>query len=111
MDHASEVREDIMDDRTSDSPIVKKSDYLLGVKYWALWFPPERVPHYEVFVYFGTQIDTGLHWFHARNNPKIFVSRNIYQLNTHGFYPFVLDFRKIDEYCQSRGYKSPNGEL
>lgn len=90
---------------TSNSPIIKKSDYLYGVKHWVQWFPLGRIPRYEVFVYFGTQPDTGLHWFYARRNPKVFVHRSIHQLNAFGFCAFVLDIKKVDEYFESQGLR------
>lgn len=90
------------------SHIVKKSDYLCGIKYWVQWLPIGYKPRFEVFIYAGTQLDIGIHWFHSRRDPKIFISKNVYQLNNHGFYPFVLDIKRIDAYCEEQGFRPPD---
>lgn len=90
-----------------DQPIIKKSDHLMGIKVWAQWFPAPRVPRFELFIYAGSQPDLGLHWFYSKRNPNLLISKNLYQLNTLGFHAFVLDIKRIEEYCESRGFLKP----
>lgn len=90
------------------SHIVKKSDYLYGIKHWVQWLPIGHVPRFEVFVYAGTQHDVGVHWFYSRRNPKLFISKNIYQLNVYGFHPFILDLARISAYCDEQGWRPPD---
>ncbi len=57
-------------------------------------------PRYEVFVYLGHEPSRGLHYFQSRSSPKAIISKSFYQLNTNGFYPFVLDWKLINAFAE-----------
>lgn len=82
---------------------IKNNLTLYGVKYWAQWYH-NRVPKYDLFVYIGYQAGSGLYFFQSHKNPGVMISRNIYQIMTNQFTPFVLDMKAIDAYAKSRGW-------
>jgi hypothetical protein len=82
---------------------IKNNLTLYGVKVWAQWYT-RRVPKFDVFIYVGYQAGSGLYFFQSHKNPAVMISRNVYQLMTGGFSPFVLDMKAIDLYAKSRGW-------
>lgn len=80
---------------------------VMGIKYWALWYPPPKKPAYDVFIYSGFSTDKGSLVFQCRRNPTVLLFKAINQLNRDGFYPFLIDIKQVDEYCKSKGWEGP----
>jgi hypothetical protein len=75
----------------------------MGIRYWRQDYA-HRVPRFEVFVYLGLDAATGVHWFRSRKE-RTLIGRTHYQLNTNGFHPFMLDWKRINTFVETL----PNG--
>lgn len=70
--------------------------FLLGVRHWRQVFRLGP-PYFEVFRYIGSFPDHNLHAFRSVVNPACVINKRTDELNTNGFAPFLMDFKRMDD--------------
>jgi len=84
--------------------VIKAEDSLWGVRYWSFW-RYFFVPKYELYKYQGQDIENKIFYFKSIKTHKL-VGFNFLQLQAHmgnkSFIPFVLDFKRIQDYLESK---------
>ncbi len=81
--------------------VIKKANFLCGIRHWVQWYTL-RTPKFEVFRFIGADQNQGIFYFQSVKE-KTIIGRSFYQLNANGFVPFCLDFKRSQEYLQSKG--------